>query len=66
MHGYVQEVLKSSGVIGTAKTPATDGLFELRETSPKLTTSQSKWFHRHVTRIAYLAKRACGAGRVGG
>jgi Reverse transcriptase (RNA-dependent DNA polymerase) len=58
MHGYVQEVLKSSGVIGTAKTPATDGLFELRETSPKLTTSQSKWFHRHVARIAYLAKRA--------
>jgi hypothetical protein len=58
MHGYVQEVLKSSGVIGTAKTPATDGLIELRETSPKLTTSQSKWFHRHVTRIAYLAKRA--------
>jgi Reverse transcriptase (RNA-dependent DNA polymerase) len=58
MHGYVQEVLKSSGVIGTAKTPATDGLIELRETSPKLTTSQSKWFHRHVTHIAYLAKRA--------
>jgi hypothetical protein len=59
MHGYVQEVLKSSGVIGTAKTPATDGLFELRETSPKLTASQSKWFHhRHVARIAYVAKWA--------
>jgi hypothetical protein len=58
MHGYIQEVLKSSGVIGTAKTPATDGLFELRETSPKLTASQSKRFQRHVARIAYLAKRA--------
>jgi hypothetical protein len=52
----------STEVVGSdrhSKTPATDGLFELRETSPKLTASQSKWFHhRHVARIAYVAKWA--------
>jgi hypothetical protein len=57
MRGYVEEVLNSSGVIGKAKTPATDGLFELRETAPKLAASQAKWFHRHVARVAYVAKR---------
>jgi hypothetical protein len=58
MRGYVEELLISSGVIGKTKTPATDGLFELRESAPMLTPSQAKWFHRHVARVAYVAKRA--------
>jgi hypothetical protein len=58
MRGYVEELLISSGVTGKTKTPATDGLFELRESAPMLTPSQAKWFHRHVARVAYVAKRA--------
>jgi hypothetical protein len=58
MRGYVEELLISSGVIGKTKTPATDGLFELRESAPMLTPSQANWFHRHVARVAYVAKRA--------
>jgi Reverse transcriptase (RNA-dependent DNA polymerase) len=58
MRGYVEELLTSSGVIGKAKTPATYGLFELRKSAPMLAPSQAKWFHRHVARVAYVAKRA--------
>jgi Reverse transcriptase (RNA-dependent DNA polymerase) len=58
IRGYVEELLISSGVIGKTKTPATDDLFELRESAPMLTPSQAKWFHRHVARVAYVAKRA--------
>jgi hypothetical protein len=48
MRGYVEEVLNSSGVIGKAKIPATDGLFELRETAPKGDRSQARCFTSKV------------------
>lgn len=33
MSGYVEEALANAGVEGTAKTPATDGLFKLRDSA---------------------------------
>jgi hypothetical protein len=33
MSGYTDDVLKSSGIPGTARTPGTDGLFEVRDTA---------------------------------
>ena len=46
MSGYIDEMLESSGVLGIAKTPATDGLFETREDSPPVTEEVRVWFHR--------------------
>lgn len=34
MSGYIEDALKSSGVLGTARTPGMDGLFEVRGTAP--------------------------------
>jgi hypothetical protein len=31
MQRYADEVVKTSGVLGSARSPATDGLFEVRE-----------------------------------
>jgi hypothetical protein len=58
MSGYVDEVLKSSGVPGTARTPGTDGLFEVRDTALPVPEQVRVWFHKHVAMILYLAKRA--------
>jgi hypothetical protein len=33
MAGYTDEALKSSGIPGTARTPGTDGLFEIRDSA---------------------------------
>jgi hypothetical protein len=33
MGGYTDELLKWSGIAGTARTPGTDGLFEVRDTA---------------------------------
>ena len=58
MSGYVDEVLKSSGVPGIARTPGTDGLFEVRDTALPVPEEVRVWFHKHVAMILYLAKRA--------
>jgi Reverse transcriptase (RNA-dependent DNA polymerase) len=58
MSGYTDDVLKSSGVLGTARTPGTDGLFEVRETALPVSEEVRVWFHKHVAMILYLAKRA--------
>jgi hypothetical protein len=55
MSGYTGEVLKRSGIPGTARAPGMDGLFEVRNTAlpvPRV------WFHKYVAKILYLAKRA--------
>jgi hypothetical protein len=57
MDGYVEEMLASSGVQGTARTPATDGLFETRDTALAVPQNVSVWFHRVVAQMLYLAKR---------
>jgi Reverse transcriptase (RNA-dependent DNA polymerase)/Zinc knuckle len=56
MAGYVDEVLRSSGVTGTARTPASDTLFETGE-SVLVSEEVRVWFHRVVAQLLYLAKR---------
>ena len=58
MAGYTDDVLKSSGIPGTARTPGTDGLFEVRDTALPVPEEVRVWFHRIVAMILYLAKRA--------
>jgi hypothetical protein len=58
MSGYTDDVLKSSGIPGTARTPATDGLFEVRDSASPVPEEVRVWFHKHVAMILYLAKRA--------
>ena len=58
MGGYTDELLKRSGIVGTARTPGTDGLFEVRDTALPVPEEVRVWFHRTVAMILYLAKRA--------
>ena len=57
MAGYVKDVLLSSGVTGNARTPATDGLFEVRGDAVAVSEEIRVWFHRVVAQLLYLAKR---------
>ena len=57
MPGYAEEIVKVSGVVGFAKSPATDGLFELRDGSPRACEGTRIWYHKIVAMILYLAKR---------
>jgi hypothetical protein len=58
MSGYIEEVLAASGILGTSKTPATDGLFEVRLDAAHVSEEVRAWFHRLVAMLLYLAKRA--------
>ena len=55
MQGYIEDTLSCAGVSGMARTPGTDGLFEIRENASE---DQRIWFHRIVAKLSYLAKRA--------
>jgi hypothetical protein len=57
MPGFVDDMLASSGIVGAAKTPATEHLFEVRENSARATKEEAKDFHRQVAKMLYLAKR---------
>jgi hypothetical protein len=57
MGGYVDEILMSSGVTGHARTPATEGLFDVRQDAEKVSEDVRAWFHRVVAQLLYLAKR---------
>jgi hypothetical protein len=57
MRGYVEVVLKNAGIEGTAKTPATDGLFKRRDRAALVPEVTRAKFHRLVATISYLAKR---------
>jgi hypothetical protein len=56
MDGYIQELLKTYAITDTAATPATQHLFNIRD-SPKLDTEKSEEFHSIVAKLLYLAKR---------
>jgi hypothetical protein len=56
MSGYLSEILTTSGVTGTARTPATDTLFAADDTE-QVSEEVRIWFHRVVAQILYLAKR---------
>ena len=57
MQGYSDEVVSTSGVLGTARSPATDGLFETREGAELAGEAARVWFHKVVAMVLYLAKR---------
>jgi hypothetical protein len=56
MANCVGEILDGCGVTTTRATPATENLFDIRDTE-KATDSEKKWFHTHVAKMLYLAKR---------
>ena len=52
----VDDILSGCGVETTKVTPGASVLFDVRD-APKATESEAKWFHTHVAKILYLAKR---------
>ena len=57
MKGFVEDMLLCSGVNGGARTPATDGLFELRTDATTSTEEKRKEFHSLVAKLLCLAKK---------
>ena len=55
--GYIDTLLTESRVEGTAKTPATEDLFVVRDGIELASEEDSKWFHRQTARLLYLSKR---------
>ena len=58
MTGYVDDMLREMGTSKGARTPATDGLFEVRPDALTVSEGLRVLFHRHVAKMLYLAKRA--------
>ena len=58
MKGYVEDTLESCQATGGARTPATDGLFEVRIDAAMATEEERVEFHRLVAKLLYLAKKA--------
>jgi hypothetical protein len=56
MTGYVHEILSTSGASGTARTPATDTLFDADD-SELVSEPVRVWFHRVVAQILYRLVR---------
>ena len=52
----VDDILSGCGVETTKVTPASSVLFDVRY-APKASDADAKWFHTHVAKILYLAKR---------
>jgi hypothetical protein len=52
----VQDILTGCGVDGTAATPASENLFNIRDTT-KATEQEKKWFHTYVAKMLYVSKR---------
>ena len=58
MKGYVDDMIATCGVSGSARTPATEGLFDVRDEPGDVSEAERVEFHSNVARAAYLAKRA--------
>ena len=58
MTGYVEDMLKEVGTTKGARTPATEGLFDVKPEADIASEAQRMTFHRHVAKMLYLAKRA--------
>jgi hypothetical protein len=56
MEGYVADVLEEYEVTGTAMTPASNELFNIRPSNP-LSAEKAIVFHSRVAKLLYLAKR---------
>jgi len=57
MHKMVSDLLAAEEVEGTSSTPATEKLFEIRD-SPMLDEARRQRFHSSVAKMLYIAKRA--------
>jgi hypothetical protein len=58
MTGYIDDMLESCGVSGGARTPATDGLFTVRDDAELASEAERKRFHTGVARMMYVSKRS--------
>ena len=56
MDKCVDDILSGYGVMTTKVTPGAVVLFDFRD-APRATELETKWFHTHVAKILYLAKR---------
>jgi hypothetical protein len=56
MGGYIDDMLKNSGVLGTARTPSTDSLFEVRDTALPVPEPVRVWFHSTIASILYVRR----------
>jgi hypothetical protein len=56
MDKCIDDILSGCRVTTTKVTPGASVLFDVRD-APKATESEAKWFHTHVAKILYLAKR---------
>ena len=57
MKHCIDDILDSCGVEGTAVTPATDNLFNVREDTPKASAEEAIWFHSFTAKMLYVSKR---------
>ena len=53
MSGYVEDILKESGTVGSARTPATEGLFDVRENAEAATEEQRVRFQACEARLSH-------------
>ena len=58
MKGYTDDTILYAAVLGTAHSPATDGLFNTRDEKELVPESVRVWFHSVVAKLSYLVKRA--------
>ena len=57
MDGYVHEILTARNCTSIAKSPATEDLFSIDPSSPRLSKELSDKFHTDVARLLYLVER---------
>ena len=57
MDGYIEEVISFSSVTGTASSPASNSLFDIREEAKPLQEADRQHFHSAVAKLLYLAKK---------
>ena len=56
MDGAVNDIIESGGVHEPRATPAATTLFDVRD-APKATKEEGEYFHSHVAKLLYVAKR---------
>jgi hypothetical protein len=57
MDGFINDWIDGSNVHGKASTPALSDLLSVDESSPALGEADAKFFHSHVAKALYAAKR---------
>jgi hypothetical protein len=57
MANCVNDIITTSGVTVGTSTPASVTLFDVRDTAPKASDEQCGYFHIHVAKVLYVAKR---------